>query len=98
MCNFFNESADHFNQELIEGLVYRFDSGQIKRSNKRYTTVKHDFEISFTKNEAKIKLLPASKDIPLFSFNLRLISSISEMYKQATIDIACVVLEIDEKE
>ena len=98
MCNFFNSSAEYFDKELIEGLVYRFDSGVLKSANKRYTSVKHDFEINFTKGEARIKLLKDVKDIPMFSFNLRKIDSISEMYSKGTIDIVCVAIEIDENE
>ena len=98
MCNFFNSSAEHFDKELIEGLVYRFDSGTLKSANKRYTSVKHDFEINFTKEEARIKLLKDVKDIPMFSFNLKPIDSIQEMYSKGTIDIVCIAIEIDEKE
>ena len=98
MCNFFNECAEYYDKQLVEGQVYRFDSGLVKVSNKRYTSVKHDCEISFRKNEAKIQPLKDQKDIPTFSFNLVTIHSISEMFNQCTIDIACVVLEIDEKE
>ena len=60
--------------------------------------MRHDYEINFNKNEAKIQPLKDQAEIPRYSFNLRTIHSIGEMFKQCTIDIACVVLEIDEKE
>lgn len=39
IANFFSDSADFFDKELYEGLVYSFDSGTVKTSNKRYTSV-----------------------------------------------------------
>lgn len=46
-ATFFNEGARKYHQILEEGKVYKMSGGQIKMANKRYTTIKNDYCITF---------------------------------------------------
>lgn len=43
----FNEAATKFDGELEEGLTYIMSNGLCKIANKRYTTIRHDWCITF---------------------------------------------------
>jgi len=45
----FNQVLEKYVDELKEGEVYLFSKGNIKLSNKKYTSVKHEFCITFDK-------------------------------------------------
>ena len=43
----FSDAATKYDQELIEGKTYIMSNGYCKVANKRYTTIRHDFCITF---------------------------------------------------
>ena len=43
----FSEAAEKFDQEITEGKTYIMSNGYVKIANKRYTTIRHDFCITF---------------------------------------------------
>lgn len=49
-ATFFNDSADFFDNKLKEGKVYEFCDGNIKLANKKFTSVRNDFTLTFEKN------------------------------------------------
>lgn len=46
-ATFFQEGARRFHPMLEEGKVYKMSGGQVKMANKRYTTIKNDFCLTF---------------------------------------------------
>lgn len=60
-ATFFNEGARKYFEDIHEGKIYRMSGGQIKMANKRFTTIKNDFQITFDSN-AEIEQLNDNKD------------------------------------
>ena len=46
-ATFFNDSADHFENKIQAGKVYEFYDGHVKLANKKFTTIKNDFTLTF---------------------------------------------------
>ena len=46
----FNETARKFDAELEENCVYTFENGQVKLANKRFTSIKNDYCLTFDQN------------------------------------------------
>lgn len=60
-ATFFQDGARKYFDVLEEGRIYRMSNGQIKMANKRFTTIKNDFQITFDQN-AEIEALQDNKD------------------------------------
>jgi len=43
----FNETANKFNEKVQEGKVYIFSNGKVQLANKRYTSIKNDYSLTF---------------------------------------------------
>ena len=50
----FNEIADKWFDKIKENKIYIFANGQIKIANKKFTSIKNDFNITFA-NETEIE-------------------------------------------
>ena len=53
-ASFFNEAAQKYGETVQQGKVYTFSRGQAKVSNRQYSQVNHEYEITFGP-EAKIE-------------------------------------------
>jgi len=49
-ANFYNELADNYNKLIFVGRIISLAGGQIKLSNKNYTSIPHDFCLAFDKS------------------------------------------------
>ena len=47
VATFFGEAAEKWDARLEEGKVYSMSGGNVKMANKRFTTIKNDFAITF---------------------------------------------------
>ena len=47
---FFKDEADRFYTQIQKGKVYSFHGGKLKESNKKYTSIPHNFSITFDKS------------------------------------------------
>lgn len=48
----FDEAASMFNNLIQEKKVYLFSNGQVKMSNKKFTSIKNDFCLFFEKTSS----------------------------------------------
>ena len=62
MATFFGDSVDKFEPLIKENSVYLFSNGQIKMSNKKYTSIANDHCITFDMN-AEIEEIEDDTDI-----------------------------------
>lgn len=46
----FNDQAHKFDKELEENCVYTFENGSVKLANKRFTSIKNDYCLTFDQN------------------------------------------------
>jgi replication factor A1 len=49
----FNETAERWNSKLEENKVYIFANGKVNLANKRFTSIKNDYSLTFG-NETEI--------------------------------------------
>ena len=51
-ATFFNEAASKFDQELAQDKVYTWSNGRIGIANKRFTSIKNDYCLTFESTAA----------------------------------------------
>ena len=89
---FFKEEADRFYDFIRKGMVYNFSGGKLRESNKKFTSIKHPFSISFDKstiiNEAHTQAAYAIKDQ---CYHFVKIGNIENLPDDTTVDILGVV-------
>ena len=54
-CTFFGETAHEFNKRLEVDKVYLFSNGQVKLTNRKYSTIPNDYCIVFESNACIIE-------------------------------------------
>jgi replication factor A1 len=96
-ASFFNDAAEKFNKELFEGRVYCLAGGNVKLSNKRYTSVPHEFQLTFDIN-ADVSQLPEEATIPqaYTAFTFTQIKKITQVQPKFTIDVLGRICRLDE--
>ena len=92
-ASFFNSSADKFYTAIEAGKVYTFTKGSVKVANKRYSTSKHNYEISFDA-DAVIEQTPEGDDdgsIESVKYNFTKVREVQTKHLPCTIDLVGVV-------
>jgi replication factor A1 len=94
----FNETCVKYYDILTEGQTFYFKGGKLKPANRKWTTVNHDYEISFD-NTTEIWAAPGD-DLPQIRYAFLPIKQLPEIAVSAetnsTVDILAVVLTISE--
>lgn len=100
-ATFFDEAADFFDKRLVEGKVYLFSNGNVKISNKKFTTIKNDFCLTFEKNSTITECeddgsIPGSDS----AFEFTTIKSIEDTAggTQRSLDILGLIIDLSEPE
>ena len=90
----FNRAAEKFFPLLEQGKVYRFGKGTIKVANKTYSTLKHNYEITF-EEESLIEEVTESPEVAQIDtemrFNFTRIRDLSTRSMPCTVDLIGVV-------
>ncbi|CDW77382.1 UNKNOWN [Stylonychia lemnae] len=98
-CTFFNEAAKYYEQQLIEDKVYLFSNGQVKQSNKKFSTIKNDFCLIF---ELTAKIVESNDDGGIIDnsieYNSDTIKSIESTDRNRAIDVCGVVIDVSDPE
>eukprot|EP00347_Sterkiella_histriomuscorum_P019324 403342085 len=92
-ATFFNDAADFFEHKIHVGKVYDFCDGSIKLANKKFTTVKNDFTLTFEKS-SQITEVADDGSISQETFEYQPISKCEDLTVGASIDLIGVVLDI----
>lgn len=89
----FSEVCDKLYPQLIEGNVYLISKGSIRTANKRFTSIKHDYEIMFS---AATIIQPCEDDgkIPRNHFDFVSIDQIKDIPKDQSVDVIGIVTNV----
>lgn len=93
-ATFFNAAVDLFEPRIQEGHVYTFSGGNIKYSNKVYSSVNNDTEINFDKNSL-INEIADDGSIPKIRFNFIPLDRLPKFSIDQLVDICAIVMEIE---
>jgi len=94
-ATFFNDAVDKWYDYLQVDQVYYISRGLLKPANKKYSTLKNDYELSLDSNSVNM-LAEDNTDIPRQTFNFVTIDRISDYNKDMVIDVCGVVHETGE--
>jgi len=90
---FFNDGAEKYDRELVEGKVYLFSGGQVKIANAKYTSVKNDYTIIFDRTTI-IEAAEEDSKIKVYGFSFVTIEEINDFEQQKTVDFAGIILSV----
>ena len=91
----FKETATRLDEMLEQDQVYTFSGGQIKLANKRYTSIKNDYCITFGM-ETVIEKCANDAHIKTESFSFSKLDQIENMMGNVTIDVIGVILDLQD--
>jgi len=86
----FNDVVDRVYDLIEKGKVYYITRGSVKTANKKYTSLKNDYELSLS-NDSEVELCTDDCDLPDINYDFRQIKDIEQVNKDAMIDIVGVV-------
>ena len=92
---FFNQAADRFYDMLIQGHVYSFSGGYIKSSNRRFSVIDSDIEISFEKNSMITELADDGR-IATVGYNFVPIDHLPKCGINSLVDVCGFITEMDQ--
>ena len=93
-ATFFGEEANKkFGPMIKENRVYLFSNGQVKLANKKFTSIKNDYCLTFDQNA---DVLEAEEDnqIKKQGFSFIGLKAIQEMVQQQAVDVVGIVVEV----
>jgi len=93
-ATFFNEQAEKFCPMLIENKVYLFSNGQVKMANKRFTSIKNDFSITFDRRTQIEEVGEDDESIQAQSFSFIKICEVENLVSYATVDVCGVLIDV----
>lgn len=73
--------------------IFTFSNGQVKLANKRFTSIKNDYCLTFSKDSICEKCAE-DEEIQSVSFTFTGLDSIEELVQSHTVDVIGVVLEV----
>ena len=93
-ASFFNKAADKFYASLEQGKVYTFSKGNVKVANKKYSSSKHTYELTF-EDDAMIveQSAEASEGIESIKYNFARVRDLQSKSVPCTVDLIGVVRE-----
>lgn len=92
----FKEQCDKFYDLIEVDELYFISKCQLKPANKQFTTLKNDYEMTFT-NETVVQLCTDnSENIPTIKYDLVPISKIADMEPKAAVDVIGICKTVGE--
>ena len=89
----FNENAKKWFEIIQENKVYTFSGGKISLANKKFTSIKNDYCITFDLN-TKINEVSEDSKIKQMGFDFTQIKQIPELMQNKTIDVIGVIIKV----
>lgn len=90
-CTLFNDAVDKFADELEEQRIYVFSKGTIKMSQKRYTSIPHDYCINFDKQAIIERYTGRGDDIAKTSLSFVPLDKLASMPAGKQVDLLVVL-------
>lgn len=75
----FKEQCDKFYNEIEIDKVYYISKCQLKPANKQYTTIKNDYEMTFTSDTVVQECMDDAPSIPAIQYEIVPIANIGNM-------------------
>ena len=96
-CTFWEEAAKNWDQKIQKDKVYLFRNGRVSMANKKFTTVRNDFCITFYQNAV---IEPANDDgkIGAQAFEFVPIQSLESEHQLKSADILGVIVSVTDSE
>ncbi|KYM93577.1 Replication protein A 70 kDa DNA-binding subunit [Cyphomyrmex costatus] len=95
-CTAFRDQCEKFYDMIETGNVYYISRCTLKAANKKFCTLKNDYEMTLTNETEIIPCHENSDDIPTLQFDFRSISQIENIEKDNIIDVLGVVTSFNE--
>lgn len=96
-CTFWNEAAEKYGATLTQGQVYTFSGGQAKLANKKFTTIQHNYELSFDE-KAQVSQVEDDTEIGQVKFsNITPLRELANKQVPTNVNVLVVVKEIQPK-
>lgn len=93
-ATFFNDAADKFGDMIQQGECYLFSNGFVKMANKRFTSIKNDFCLTFD-NRTEVEPVVDNDDaIQAQSFSFVKIRDVESLSSYATVDVVGVIVQL----
>lgn len=86
----FTDTVDKFYNMLEVGKVFYVSRAQLKTANKQYSTVKNDYEMTFT-SDTVIEPCTEQTDLPTMTFDFVRIDSLESKQPNSNVDVLGVV-------
>lgn len=90
----FTEQVIKFYDMLVEGKVYYFKGGRIRPANRKFTTIKHEYELSFDSTTEIWEAQVSDSEVPRQTFTFVPIKNIETLTPDSSLDIIAVVMDI----
>lgn len=94
-ATFFNKHIDQFKDKIQEGSVYSFRHGSVKAANPKFSSIKHQYCISFNSHTQIIPLKDDGK-IENDSYSYYNLAEITSLEQGKIIDTKGIVIEVEE--
>jgi replication factor A1 len=92
----FNDQCDQFYPQLSVGSVYYISTpARVSIAKKQFNNLAHDYEFTFDHN-TQVEKCEDQSDVPQVSFNFCSIQDLSNVEKDATVDVIGVLKEVQE--
>jgi replication factor A1 len=89
-ATFFKEACEKWFPVLEEQQVYTFSGGRLKVGDRKFSTIKNDYELTFDAN-SDIKPVANDSDIKSMNYNFVKIATIANKEVNTTVDILAIV-------
>jgi replication factor A1 len=89
-ATFFKEACEKWFPILEEQQVYTFSGGRLKVGDRKFSTIKNDYELTFDAN-SEIKPVANDSEIKSMNYNFVKIATIANKEVNATVDILAIV-------
>ena len=89
----FNDAATAMDAIIEQNSVYTFKNGMVKLANKRFTSIKHDFCLTFSRDSIVEKCMD-DEEIGSIAFSFTDLGEIESMVQSRVVDIIGVILQV----
>jgi replication factor A1 len=83
----FNEAADKLQSQLEMGQVYYISRGCLKPANKKFSSVKNDYELNMNDDTEVELCMEGASDLPTLQYNFTSIADIESIEPNTLIDV-----------
>ncbi|KJP87046.1 hypothetical protein AK88_03332 [Plasmodium fragile] len=93
--SFFGKAVDKWYDYLEVGKIYKISKGYIRAANRKFNTLKHDYEITLDENSI-IEVLEENDSIPKIIYNFTSIDTIKNMNTGSIVDVIGIIFSFQE--